>query len=258
MPLTRDCPWKKEETKDLLYHRSMSNFERSFDFNPSRNPEHELGGESGAEREKSVDLRMESELFQDHERVDSQKDIDDKLARLRDTLTEDYDGIIHLDIPEYRYDFGTNPFVGTDAQRRRTYAISRYLDVVFMHRFMYQNVIVCGLQSRKFVDESHRGSFVKQIRERGGIPIEPGVPYDILGQPFTPLMTSSTVTAMFYLYHKQTPRSEERPQYPLDIWLVYDMSSYQSTDGSPDFRQAYTLHPGADRQTSLLGLAQIN
>ncbi len=236
----------------------MGNFERGFDFNSANNPEHEFDSKMNAERETSVDLRMESELFQDHERVDSQKDIDEKLARLRDTLTEDYDGIIHLDIPEYHYDFMTNPFVGTDAERRRTYAISRYLDVVFMHRFLFQNIIVCGLQSRKFVDDNHRGEFVKHIRERGGIPIEPGVPYDILGQRFMPLMTSSTVTAMFYLYHKQPPRSLEIPQYPLDIWLVYDAESYRIAEGSPDFRQAFTLHRNHSRQASLLGLAQIN
>lgn len=236
----------------------MSNFERGYDFQSINNPEQEPGDNSNNEREKSVDLRMESELFQDHERVDSQKDIDEKLARLRDTLTEDYDGIIHLDIPEYHYDFNTNPFVGMDAHRRRTYAISRYLDVVFMHRFMFQNIIVCGLQSRKFVNEINRSSFIKQIRERGGIPIEPGIPYDILGQRFSPLMTSSTVSAMLYLYHKQTPRSEERPQYPLDLWLVYDSASFTATTGSPDFRQAFTLKQGADRHASLLGVAQIN
>lgn len=236
----------------------MNSFERGYDFQPVNNPEQEPGNQPKGECEKLVDLRMESELFQDHERVDSQKDIDEKLARLRDTLTEDYDGIIHLDIPEYYYDFNANPFVGMDAHRRRTYAISRYLDVVFMHRFMFQNIIVCGLQSRKFVEETGRSSFVKQIRERGGISIEPGVPYDILGQRFSPMMTSSTVSAMFYLYHKQIPRSEERPQYPLDVWLVYDAASFTTATGSPDFRQAFTLHRDADRRASLLGVAQIN
>lgn len=83
------------------------------------------------DNEGSVDLRRESEIFEDHERIDNAKDTEDELALLRDTLAEDGDGIIHLAIPEYDYGFGDNPFIGMGANVRRTYAISRYLDVVF-------------------------------------------------------------------------------------------------------------------------------
>lgn len=131
----------------------MRNFESgSFDFYSNREKP------SGGERERAselddIDLRPESEVFQDHERIDS-KDLDDQLIALRDQLSKDTGGIIHIDIPAYRYDFADNPFVGMGPNRTKTYEISRYVDIVFLHRFMYQEIIVCGLQSRKFTNEA--------------------------------------------------------------------------------------------------------
>ena len=91
----------------------MRNFESgSFDFYSNREKP------SGGERERAselddINLRPESEVFQDHERIDNGKDLDDdQLNTLRDQLSEDTDGIIHIDIPAYRYDFADNPFVG--------------------------------------------------------------------------------------------------------------------------------------------------
>ena len=212
----------------------MRNFEfGGFDFYSNREKP------SGGERERAselddIDLRPESEVFQDHERIDS-KDLDDQLIALRDQLSEDTGGIIHIDIPAYRYDFADNPFVGMGPNRTKTYEISRYVDIVFLHRFMYQEIIVCGLQSHKFTNEIGRAAFIKRIRETGGLP-----------------------DAFFRLYHTVMPRVAERPHYPLDVWLIFDENAYQEVDGSPDFRQAYRLRRGFDRRASLLGVAQIN
>ena len=209
--------------------------------------------------ESGIDLRPESELFRDHERLDDSQ-LDDKLAKLRDQLSEDSDGIIRLDIPAYRYDMSDNPFVGLGSRRTKTYEISRYIDIVFLHRFMYQHIIVCGLQSRAFVDEAGRASFMKHIRDTGGIPLDSEVerPYDILGRAFEPYMTYHTTDAFFRLYHTIGSRAQERPQYPLDVWLIFDASAYEEVEGSPDFRQAYKLLPDYNRKASLLGVAQIN
>ena len=148
----------------------MRNFESgSFDFYSNREKP------SGGERERAselddIDLRPESEVFQDHERIDS-KDLDNQLIALRDQLSEDTGGIIHIDIPAYRYDFADNPLVGMGPNRTKTYEISRYVDIVFLHRFMYQEIIVCGLQSCKFTNEAGRAAFIKRIRETGGLPL---------------------------------------------------------------------------------------
>lgn len=241
----------------------MNSIERGrYEGDPSYNLECiETGGvESGRHLEGDIDLRMESELFKDHERLNTDSEISAELARLRDTLGEDQDGILHISLSEYNYDFTTNPFVGMGSQVRRTYAISRYLDVVFLHRFMYHDILVCGIRSREFVDERGRAALVRHIRDTGGLPLHADDvnSYDFLAMKFAPFVASDTTAAWFKLYHKQEPLSLERPQYPVDVWIIYDAGAYQEVAGPSDFRGPYRLKAGYSRPMSVLGIAQIN
>ncbi len=241
----------------------MNSFERGWhDNDPGYNPESKEreGAEQERNRENDIDLRLESELFKDHERPDGDSNATADLARLRDTLVEDQDGILYLKIPEYDYDFATNPFVGMGPQVRRTYAVSRYLDVVFLHRFMYHDILVCGIRSREFVDEKGRASLVKHVRDTGGVPLRAGdvADYDLLALKFAPYVASDTTAAWFARYHKQEPYLHERPHLPVDVWAIYDAGAYERVDGQEDFRKAYQLKPGYNRRSSLLGIAQIN
>jgi len=240
----------------------MKSFEQGgFGREPGNNPELVEGenGQTPSEEEPLVDLRHENELFTDHERIDRAKDTDSQLAQLRDTLSEDRDGVIHLTIPAYDYDFRMNPFVGMGPHVVRTYAISRHLDVVFLHRFMYQNILVCGLRSREFVDEAGRAAFVKHITQTGGAVVGTNDRrvYDFAAVLFAPFVASHTTAAFFTLYHKKMPHVAERPQYPIDVWLIYDASAYREVE-VVDFRRGYQLKMGYDRRASLLGVAQIN
>lgn len=239
----------------------MKNFEHGhYEQDPSYDPERLEGdAERSAEKEPSVDLRHESELFADHERIDNAKDIDTQLARLRDTLSEDKDGVIHLTIPAYDYDFATNPFVGMGPHVVRTYEISRHLDVVFLHRFMYQNILVCGIRSREFVGEKGRAAFVRHAVQTGGVRVvaDEHVDYDFAAVLFAPFAQWHTTAAFFTLYHKQMPHVAERPHYPIDVWLIYDADAYREVE-AVDFRRGYRLREGYDRRSTLLGVAQIN
>ncbi len=204
-------------------------------------------------------MRHESEVFADHERVDN-RDTDDELKRLRDTLSEDSDGIIHLSIPAYVYDSATNPFVGVGPSVRRTYAVSRYLDVVFLHRFMYQDILVCGIRSGEVVPMTKRAAFVRHIRDTGGLAIDGAetAEYDILAMKFAPYVASDTTAAWMRLFHTTEPHAADRPHWPVDIWMIFDANAYEEVAGATDFRRAFRLKPGFDRRASLLGVAQIN
>ncbi len=209
---------------------------------------------------EDVDLRHESEVFADHERIDNKKDVDDELTQLRDTLAEDSDGIIHLDIPAYVYDFATNPFVGMGPNVTKTYEISRYLDVVFLHRFMYQEILVCGVRSREFVEETGRAAFVKHIRETGGLSLRDSASEPVIrALEFLPFITYHSTAAVFRLYHTLEPRSKERPHYPIDVWMIFDAHAYEEVpEAARDVRNVFRLRDGYDRRASLLGVAQIN
>lgn len=210
---------------------------------------------------KDVDLRYESEVFADHERIDNKKDVEDELAQLRDTLAEDSDGIIRLNIPVYQYDFGSNPFVGMGPKVVKTYEISRYLDVVFLHRYMYQEILVYGVRSREYVEESGRAAFVKHIRDTGGLPIRGDTREEpvIRALEFLPFINYHSTAAVFRLYHTLQPYSEQLPHYPVDVWMIFDAHAYEEVpDMARDFRNVFRLKAGYDRRASLLGVAQIN
>ena len=226
----------------------MSNFESGrFDFWSTP----EAGRRPDRIEKEPIDTRDEDEAQRDLERVDNDKRLNARLAQLREQLSSDVDGIIHITIPAYIYDFAHNPFVGVGPQHTKTYEISRYIDVVFLHRFVYQDLIVCGVVSRVYVDEAGRKAFAKLSDTDSGSP-------DIVGQAFEPYMTYHTTDAFFRLYHTMLPGAARRPHWPLDVWLIFDARAYEDVDGSTDFRQAYRLRRGFDRRASLLGVAQIN
>ena len=82
--------------------------------------------------------------------------------------------------------------------------------------------------------------------------------YDFLAQKFSPFVASDTTAPVFRLYHKEQPYSLQIPHHPLDIWMIFDSSAYEEVGESPDFRGAYRLKDGYDRNSSLLGVAMVN
>lgn len=205
---------------------------------------------------EDVDLRHESEVFQDHERMDGD---DEKAAAIvkseKDKLAEETDGIIYISIPEYDYDISHNPFLGMGPNTVRIYSISRHLDVTFLHKFMYGNILVSAIQSGKYVPPHKRAKFVEHLKKTGGLPLGAGEKrgYDFTALRFAPYVGSDSTMPMFELYHKSDAYAGERPHYPLDVWAVYDLVAYDEVGGG-----RYRLKPGYDRQSSLLAAAVIN
>lgn len=206
-----------------------------------------------------VDLRRENEIFRDHERLKAAED-EAFLKLARDQLVEEVDGVMHIALEAYGYDFATNPFLTSGPRGRKVYAIARYLDVTFLHHYMYQNILVCGLRSREFAGESSRAKFIKHLRESGGDAVRHEESYDFLALKFSPYVEYHSTLPIFQFYHEQSPHTEERPQYPLDAWVIYDAEAYEKT-GEPrghDPRTAYRLKSGYVRSQTVLGVAQIN
>lgn len=239
-----------------------------FEWFPGKDPEREIGG---GEREPSVDLRHESEVFADHERLGGAED-EAWLALARDTLAEDTDGVLHIDIPDYRYDPDTNPFVGVGPQVTRIFQVARVIDVVLLHRFMFHDILVCGLRSADYAQSHTRANFVKRVRESGGgivsaddilLQEAPGAKRDEVGRfefeamRFAPYVSSYSVGSWLERYHKQPPYRDERPHQPVDVWLIYDEHAYERVSGD-SVRGQYRLRDGFDRKSSLLAVAQIN
>lgn len=228
-----------------------------FEWFSGRDPEREIGG--GERRESSeVDLRHESEVFADHERLGGAED-EAWLALARDTLAEDVDGVLHIDIPDYQYDTDMNPFLGTGPQVTRIFQVARVIDVVLLHRFMFHDILVCGLRSMDYAQLHTRASFVQRVSESGGgiVLADEDSGYDIEAMRFAPYVASYSVGSWLERYHKSPSHCDERPHYPVDLWLIYDEHAYARVSGNSE-RGRYRLRDGFDRKNSLLAIAQIN
>lgn len=235
----------------------------SIEFEPSYNPETtRTGWEDRKDLGKmNIDLHREDEVFADHERLGQQEE-DALRALARESIAEESDGILRLTITDYNYSFEHNPFVGMGSNVKRVYQIARYLDVTFLHKFMYHDILVTAVSSYDYVKAYKRGEFVKRIKETGGsaLQIDESKPYDFAALRFSPYVASDTTLPFFEQFHKTEPHASKRPHHPLDVWLVYDANAYQenATKNTTSSMRTYALKKDYDRPRSLLAIAQIN
>lgn len=211
--------------------------------------------------ENDLDLRNENEVFRDHERLADDVLSDAALKSEWESLADEEDGVLYIKLPVYRYDTSYNPFLGMGPRTIRLYSISRHLDVTFLHRFMHGDILVRGLRSGDYVPLHQRKKFIKHIKETGGLPViqtgETG--YDFEALRFAPYVASDTTMPVFEKYHKSDEHSGDRPHYPVDIWLVYDINAYEQVSVEMDNKAArYKIRQDYDLQSSLLALAVIN
>ena len=206
-------------------------------------------------------MRNESEIFRDHERLEVNDTEDQSKILDDDQLAEEKDGVLYVPIPVYDYDTKYNPFLGMGPNTIRLYSVARHLDVMFLHRFMYGNILVRGLRSGDYVKKYQRKKFIKHIQESGGLPVsqmsEQG--YDFEALRFSPYAASDTTMPLFEWYHKSEQHAGDRPHHPVDIWIVYDINAYQQLSEESNGKVArYKLLPDYDRRSSLLAIAVIN
>lgn len=207
-----------------------------------------------------IDLRSENEVFRDNERLSVQEDDQSVLAE-KDNLADEKDGVLYVAIPSYKYDTAYNPFLGMGPRTIRLYSVARHLDVMFLHRFMYGNILVRGLRSGDYVPKYKRAKFIENIKQTGGLPIsESGSKgYDFKALRFAPYVSSDSTMPVFEDYHKGKRHAGDRPHFPVDIWLVYDINAYEQVSEEPKGKiAAYSLKDDYDRQSSLLAIAAIN
>lgn len=212
-------------------------------------------------RELDLDLRNENEIFRDHERLDDIDLSDDSLRADREALASEEDGVLYVSLPTYKYDISQNPFLGFGPKTIRVYSIARHLDVMFLHRFIYSDILVQGLRSASYVAVRQRKKFVKHIQQTGGLPVLEGDSRDCDFEAlrFAPYVASDTTIPLFERYHKSRKYADIRPHTPVDIWLVHDMSAYERVSKESNNKIAqYRLLEGYDRRSSLLAVAVIN
>ena len=199
-----------------------------YEQDPSYDPERLAGDTEKSpeklERDVFGEHENESGVFRDHE-FDPQSEDEDiseyvKLGK-----------IVHILIPEYEYTTGGNPFAFDAKQPRDLASVAEKLNKEIRERFEGKNILVRAVQSGHFT--LRRGQLVKSIVAHGGDHVfrrADKAAGDIYALGFKPWTSESTVLKTLEGFHKFKPKSEERPHYPVDIWMVFDAASYENVE----------------------------
>ncbi|MGI6612025.1 MAG: hypothetical protein ACOX0Z_00400 [Candidatus Nanosyncoccaceae bacterium] len=180
--------------------------------------------------------------------------------------------ISRLDIKEYQFDENTNPFAFDAENKQDLTPIAKVIDAEILRRFARQNILVRGVQSGKKRDEISRDDYVAKILETGTDKIftQSGDDRSYLGEveadfhagEYPNFSEDSSIGGIFNL-HVYKPGCEDRPQLPIDIFLIYNADDYDAVEYMHQrhnvlVKDAYKLKSSRDRVKSLLGVIVIN
>jgi hypothetical protein len=198
-----------------------------YEQDPSYDPERLAGSpEKNAEKlERDVfgEHENESGVFRNNE-LDPNREDEDVSEYV--TLGK----IVRIAIPEYEYDIERNPFAFDTENPKDLASVAERLNTEIQSRFEGKNILVRGLQSGHFTLQ--RNQLIKSIVAHGGDHVfarneEADTMYAL---DFTQWSSESTVLKTLEGFHKFKPKSEERPHYPVDIWMIFDAASYDNVE----------------------------
>ena len=106
------------------------------------------------------------------------------------------------------------------------------------------------------------GSDYNQV-ESNNAPQKPDAKIDMYAAKFTPFNNKSSVLSLFEAFHRWRPKCDERPQYPIDLVLIYDYDFYENVRYvHPRYGSmaddAYKLKNGRNQADSLRYVLVIN
>lgn len=180
--------------------------------------------------------------------------------------------IVKLTADTYRFNTNDNPYAFDFKELKGLEDIAESLDETILERFNGRNILLRMIQSGKHADKISRKELIDYILETGSdyhqdestnASQAPDAEIDIYAARFNPFDKGTSTLKLFESFHKWKPKCEERPQYPVDIILVYDYDSYGNIKYKHprygvEADDAYKLKNGKSRTDSLLGVFVIN
>jgi hypothetical protein len=166
--------------------------------------------------------------------------------------------IVELSCPEYRFDDSL------DLSK-----VSKRIDRALIDNFAGRSVVLRGVQSGKHL--LRKDQLVKCIRRTGTDRYEVassnsvGVTrerIDLFGLSCTVTAGGSLALGILQGFHVYKPKSLERPQHRVDIWLIYDASKLTNIEYFHEIykvraHDGYVFKNPDDKAGSLLGMVII-
>lgn len=180
--------------------------------------------------------------------------------------------IVKLICDDYKFDTNSNPFAFNAKSPKSLVEVAELLDGAIRKNFDGQNILIRMIQFGKHESKHSREELIKHILKTGSDYYEqnsenaseaPGIKIDMYAARFVPFDKESSTLTLLEAFHKWKPKCEERPQYPVDIILIYDYDTYNTIKYKhPRYKveadDAYKLKTGKNRSDSLIAALVIN
>ena len=130
-----------------------------------------------------------------------------------------------IHIPEYNFDKKTNPYSFHLASPRKLDGIAQKIELAINSDKSDNIFLVRGIQSKHYA--LSRDELIKTIRRNNTDgSISDNGSFEIYAAPFEAGITKKILEG----FHKYKPKCLERPQYPVDIWMIYDKDSFDNIE----------------------------
>jgi len=133
--------------------------------------------------------------------------------------------VIFVDIPVYHFDPSSNPFAWDTTDRKQTDDIVVTIDRALRQSFAMDHTLIRGVQSGHH--KLDRQKLLEAILENGSDTYnELSEARDMYAKQFSYEMLRSIIDG----FHVFKPKCKERPQYPVDIWMVFDKNAFDNIE----------------------------
>jgi len=132
---------------------------------------------------------------------------------------------VKIKILEYNFDKQNNPYSFHLTPPREIDGIARKIELAITRGKPEKPILVRGIQSGHH--DLSRDELIKTIRQNGtDIYGSDTGKIEIYATPFE----AGIIKRVLEGFHKYKPKCEERPQYPVDIWMIYDKYAFENIE----------------------------
>lgn len=134
--------------------------------------------------------------------------------------------IIRLHLPEYQFSREYNPYIFDNVQRQSIEPVAKQIERAIVDNFETGNILVRGIQSGHHA-EMTKQQLVDAISRNGSDifdneaekAIIHAAPYEL-----------GIITKILEGFHVYKPKCEEKPQYAVDVWMIFDRGAYENIE----------------------------
>lgn len=131
----------------------------------------------------------------------------------------------YISIDNYCFPDGSNPYAYDSKPKTSVEPAADVISETISSLIGEKRVLVRGIQSGRHAIP--KADLVKIIEENGADYQHNGsIANEMYASPFS----SDVIFKILEGFHVYKPKSEERPQYPVDIWMIYSADSYENIE----------------------------